>query len=84
MLCKALNPLLIDPRQQKDTLRAKPLRHTRPYPGVSELIGRLRARGVRLAVLSNKPHELTVRFVQSFWSDDCFDFIQGYVEEDDE
>lgn len=28
--------------------------HTRPYPGVPELLARLRERGVRLAVVSNK------------------------------
>ena len=28
--------------------------HTRPYPGVPELLARLRGRGVRLAVVSNK------------------------------
>jgi phosphoglycolate phosphatase len=39
------------------------LRHTRPYAGISELLGTLRSRGVRLAVLSNKPHELTLRVV---------------------
>jgi len=61
--------------------RTRALRHTRPYPGVPELIGRLRDCGVRLGVLSNKPHESTVRVVEAFWSDGCFAAVRGYVEE---
>ena len=38
--------------------------HTRPYPGVPELLEALSGRGLRLAVLSNKPHPLTVRVVE--------------------
>jgi phosphoglycolate phosphatase len=61
--------------------RVRPLRHTQPYPGICELIQRLRDAGVPLAVLSNKPHEMTLRIVRSFWPG-SFDAIQGYVEED--
>ncbi len=60
--------------------RVRILRHTRPYPGVPELIERLRSRGVPLAVLSNKPHDLTVRVVRAFWPD-AFDVVQGYTDE---
>ena len=62
--------------------RTRVLRHTRPYPGVPQLIGRLRHSGVKLAVLSNKPHDLTLRVVQAFWPDGEFDLAYGYVEED--
>jgi len=61
--------------------RVRPLRHTRPYPGVGEMIKRLRQAGVKLAVLSNKPHEMTVSVVRAFWPDHTFDLIQGYIEE---
>jgi phosphoglycolate phosphatase len=61
--------------------RTRPLRHTRPYPGVVEMIEQLREAGVKLAVLSNKPHDMTVSVVRAFWPDDTFDVIQGYVEE---
>jgi phosphoglycolate phosphatase len=60
---------------------ARPLRYTRPYPGVPQLIERLRARNIKLAVLSNKPHDLTIRVVGAFWPDDEFECIQGYVDE---
>jgi phosphoglycolate phosphatase len=60
--------------------RVRPLRHTRPYPGVPELLERLRRHGVKLAVLSNKPHELTVEVVRAFWPGDTFEYVQGCVE----
>jgi phosphoglycolate phosphatase len=33
--------------------------HTRPYPGIPELLDRLVARGIKLTVFSNKPQEFT-------------------------
>jgi len=59
--------------------RTRILDCTRPYPGVPELITRLRARGIPLAVLSNKPHELTCRIIRRFWPDDAFACVQGYT-----
>ena len=40
--------------------KAHPVVHTRLYAGMSEVLERFVARQVTLAVLSNKPHELTV------------------------
>ncbi len=37
--------------------------NTKPYPGIPEMLGHLRAAGVRLAVNSNKPHEAAVEVV---------------------
>ncbi len=59
--------------------RTRILDCTRPYPGLPELVGRLQARGIPLAVLSNKPHELTLRIVRAFWGDDAFVCVQGYT-----
>lgn len=39
--------------------RAKPVHHTRLYPGVPELLDELTAKGRVMGVLSNKPHDLT-------------------------
>ena len=61
--------------------RSRPLVHTKPYPGVSDMIRVLHDAGVRLAVLSNKPHEMTVRIVHAFWPGDVFRHIQGYTQE---
>ena len=40
---------------------------TRPYKGIPELLLDLQARGVRLAVLSNKAHEITEPLVKVFF-----------------
>lgn len=52
---------------------------TRPYLGVSDMLRRLAAVGVRLAVLSNKPHEVTLPMVQELFADIPFDPIMGYT-----
>jgi phosphoglycolate phosphatase len=50
---------------------------TRPYDGVPELLDGLAARGVRMAVLSNKPHPATVEVVAHFFSQWTFDATLG-------
>ncbi len=40
---------------------------TRPYPGMAEAVSRLRARGCRLGVLSNKPDPQTQALVETFF-----------------
>jgi phosphoglycolate phosphatase len=61
--------------------RARPMRHTRPYAGVPELVRSLSQDGIKLAVLSNKPDDMTRRIVRQFWPDGEFEWVQGYVEE---
>lgn len=62
--------------------RVSAVQHTRPYPGVPQMVERLQAAGMRLAVLSNKPHEMTRDVVWAFWADDVFERVQGYIEEE--
>ena len=38
--------------------------HVTPYDGIEELLKTLKAQGVKLAVLSNKPHRQTVKVVR--------------------
>jgi phosphoglycolate phosphatase len=40
--------------------------HTKPYPGIPELLDVLEKKGLGMAVLSNKPHEFTVRCVDTY------------------
>ncbi|MBL8879602.1 MAG: HAD family hydrolase [Phycisphaerales bacterium] len=77
------NPHLLDALIQmvRSRYRERPLLHTRPYPGVAELVNRLRAAGVPLGVLSNKPDEMTRLVTREFWPDGVFGAVQGYVEE---
>lgn len=60
--------------------RLAPLKHTRPYAGVPDLVSQVQSAGKKLGVLSNKPHELTQRITRTFWPND-FHAIQGYVED---
>ncbi len=51
--------------------------HTRPYPGIPELLADLQAAGVRLAVASNKFQEGTERLIRSLFPDIQFVVILG-------
>ena len=51
--------------------------HTRIYPGVTDLLKALQARGIRTAVYSNKPHALTVRLIEDFFTDIPFEYVIG-------
>lgn len=50
---------------------------TRPYPGVADMLDVLTARGLKLAVLSNKPHDFTVRCVSELLPRWTFDPVFG-------
>lgn len=52
---------------------------TRPYSGIPELLDTLRGRGVKQAVLSNKPEELTRACVAELLSDWTFDAVAGHT-----
>jgi len=41
---------------------------TRTYDGVPELLDTLAGKGARISVLSNKPHEFTVRCIRQYFS----------------
>lgn len=58
-----------------------PADHSRPYPGASETLDALRAAGIRTALLSNKPHPLTVRVLSALDIAPRLDLIQGEVAE---
>jgi phosphoglycolate phosphatase len=53
---------------------------TRPYDGVIELVDALRNRGIRLAVLSNKPDDTTKLTVRQFVGPEHFDLVRGATE----
>ncbi len=55
-------------------------RHVRPYGGIPDVLEELRKRGIKLAVLSNKPHDQTVHVVHTVFGEDCFDLIQGQTD----
>ena len=49
---------------------------TRPYPGILELLDILKSRGLKLIVLSNKPHDFTVSCVAEYFPG-MFDAVRG-------
>ena len=51
--------------------------HTQPYPGIPELLDHLHARGIRIAIASNKFQEGTERLAARFFPDIPFAAILG-------
>lgn len=51
-----------------------------PYDGIRELLAALKEKGVKLAVLSNKPHERTKEVIRSIFGENCFDEVRGQME----
>ncbi len=49
----------------------------RPYDGINEMLLSLQARGLKMAVLSNKPHAFTKLFIDKFFSDTIFSCVYG-------
>ena len=54
------------------------LAKTMPYDGIPQLLKKFCDDGIKLAVVSNKPHNFTEKIVKSFWQD-TFAVIQGNV-----
>ncbi len=51
-----------------------------PYDGIVELLFELKSRGIRTAVLSNKPHDRAKNVIASLFGTDTFDYVQGQTE----
>ena len=55
--------------------------HVTPYEGIREMLSELKSQGIRLGVLSNKPHRQTVKVVREIFGEGVFDWVQGQTEE---
>ncbi len=55
------------------------LAETVPYPGMVETLAKLKADGIRLAVMSNKNHEHVTRMIEALFPN-TFDEVWGVVE----
>lgn len=53
------------------------MENTRPYPGIPEMLDDLARRKVRMAVLSNKPHEFTTVMVERLLGSWRFEAVLG-------
>ncbi len=54
--------------------------HTKPYPGIIELLSYAKNNNVTLAVLSNKPDKDTLNVIKHYFGDYLFDKVYGKVE----
>ncbi len=64
----------------KEIFRENCMYQVVPYGGIRELLAALKEKGVKIAVLSNKPHAETVNVIESLFGKDYFDVIQGQKE----
>lgn len=51
------------------------------YDGIKEALEHLKSKGIKLAVVTNKPHQSAVLMVESLFGKNYFDFIIGAVED---
>lgn len=58
-------------------MQEDPCYHAEPYEHVVQALEELKSRGVRITVLSNKPHESAVSVVETIFGKGLFDHIQG-------
>lgn len=54
--------------------------HVKPYPGITDMLAKMRADGLKLGVLSNKPDRQAVHVVDDVFGKDVFDYVQGQKE----
>ena len=47
------------------------------FDGMKEILKKLKAMGVKLAVFSNKPHAQTRKVISNLFGDNLFDWVQG-------
>lgn len=57
------------------------LYHVRPYDGIREMLEALKEQGIRIAVLSNKPHARTVENIEAIFGTGYFDLVAGQKDE---
>lgn len=64
----------------REIFRENCMYQVKPYEGIPELIEGLKEKGIKIAVLSNKPHVETVNVIETLFGEGCFDSIQGQKE----
>lgn len=64
----------------REIFAVDPLYKVTAYDGMPEALSEMKKKGIRLAVLSNKPHTAAVKAVEAIYGTDCFDVIQGQTE----
>lgn len=57
-----------------------PMYKIEPYPGMADTLTALKEKGIKLAILSNKPHAQANRIAEHFFGPQMFDHIQGQTD----
>lgn len=55
--------------------------YSKPFDGISEMLEKLKQKNIKTAILSNKPHELTLRCTNKLLPTELFDIIRGHIED---
>ncbi|MDR1192592.1 MAG: HAD family hydrolase [Peptococcaceae bacterium] len=66
-------------RRDHELYAANACDSTEPFPGIIELLRALRARGIKTAVLTNKPAAHAVKLIEANFPG-LFDVVDGYVD----
>lgn len=64
----------------RQVFRENCMYRVRPYEGIPELLAALKEHGVKITVLSNKPHGETVNVIESLFGRGYFHIVQGQEE----
>lgn len=56
------------------------MHEVKPYDGIKDMLHALKEKGVKIAVLSNKPHERTLDNIYGVFGEDYFDMVSGEKE----
>lgn len=59
---------------------ANPFYHVKPFDGIMELLDKLKKENIKIAVLSNKPHEAAIEVVSKIFGEEVFHKVQGQTE----
>ncbi|MBA3394001.1 MAG: HAD-IA family hydrolase [Deltaproteobacteria bacterium] len=79
LIAHAVEPALVEPVLARFGVhyRAAPHVHSRLYAGLEPVLDQLVAAGIRLAILSNKPHDLTVPIAAALLGRWPFEIVAG-------
>lgn len=61
----------------KEIFKENCMYQVKPYDGIPELLAGLKAKGIKLAVLSNKPHAEAINVIETLFGKGYFDVIEG-------
>lgn len=61
----------------KEYFAADCMYQVKPYDGIPELLAALKEKGMKIAVLSNKPHDQTIDVIETLFGKGYFDMVQG-------